>query len=233
MIYATKSRLRGQNIYYKKDIIKRWNARPRTFGLAKYPIPRFNLRVGTQKARLGTLKRRSETQDSRPWRWNLKPVTIISIIPGNTIKRGYVDVISAVNSSLGGHKIFYQKDISKRWDLRPGTFGLAKDPIPKFILRVGTQKARLGVLKPRSEIQDPRPWSETWGPNLFQRWNLKPVAIISISSKQSFLKLIYWFFPRRAIHYYDFKICSLKCLLYFQATYSTSVAFPQWKNDIY
>ena len=66
-------------------------------------------------------------------------------------------MISAINSSLGGHNIFYQKDISKRWDLRPGTFGPAKDPIPRFILRVGTQKARLGILKPRSEIQDPRP----------------------------------------------------------------------------
>ena len=53
-------------------------------------------------------------------------------------------MIYAIKSSIGGQNIYYKKDISKRWDPRPGTFGLAKDPIPWFNLRVATQKARLG-----------------------------------------------------------------------------------------
>ena len=44
----------------------------------------------------------------------------------------------AIKSSLGGENIYYKRDIFKRWDPRLGTFGLAKDPIPIFNLRVGT-----------------------------------------------------------------------------------------------
>ena len=66
MIYAIKSRLGIQNIYYKKDISKRWDPRTGSFGRTKDSRPRFNLRAGTQKARLGILKMRSETQVRRP-----------------------------------------------------------------------------------------------------------------------------------------------------------------------
>ena len=62
----------------------------------------------------------------------------------------------AIKSSLGGLNIYYKSDIFKRWDPRPGTFGLAKDLIPSFNLRVGTYKTRLGTLKMRSKTQDPR-----------------------------------------------------------------------------
>ena len=37
-----------------------------TFGRTKDPIPRLNLRAGTLKVKLGTLKMRSETQDQDP-----------------------------------------------------------------------------------------------------------------------------------------------------------------------
>ena len=127
-------------------------------------------------------------------------------------------MIYAIKKSLGRQNIYYKKNISKRWDPRPGNFGRAKDPVPRFNLRVRTQKARVWTVKTRSETQDPRPWSETWGPNLFQRWNLRPATIISISPKNHFFQLICWFFPHRAIYYYNSKICSLKWMRYFLAT---------------
>ena len=127
-------------------------------------------------------------------------------------------MIYVIKSRLGIKNIYYKKDKSKRWDARIGTFGRTKDPRPRVNLRVGTQKARLRILKMRSETQVRRPWSETWSPNLFQRWNMKPRRIISISQKQSLFKLICCFVPRRAIYYYNCKIFSLKCLIHFQAT---------------